>query len=396
MKPLWSRLFIIMLLVVAVLPACALAHTKGITLSQFGLLDVSLTGNVAYVNFDNPSKVNFDKVGDRHEKGFNLTSFDVAITGETFQFPLKFAFFGAFEQDAFGIEEAFFFFHKLEAFAPFLSNFQATVGQFRVKFGQFNQVHDHEWFLADPPLVHTKFLGVDGVHLLGAELTYQLPVPQFVQFSISAQSPGALGEFPPAAEGVPPTFATKKADNIVVFPRVETFLDLTDASSLALGISGAIGRNKEKSDDRTHLVGLDVLYRWKPGTRPGWPYVRWLTEAIWAIRENPLVVAGERKGLRVESDVVGGFFTELGYRFSYRWQVTGRVDYVGIPKGEEDEHLRLTAGLRYYLNPVAKLNFQYEYSAPSGRDEPYHAFIIQLNIGLGTVTPGVGRFFETF
>jgi hypothetical protein len=205
-----------------------------------------------------------------------------------------------------------------------------------------------------------------------------------------------LGEFPSAAEGTLPTFATKTADNIVVFPRVETFFDLTDASNLALGVSGAIGRNKEHSDDRTHLIGLDVLYRWKPGTRPGWPYVRWLTEAIWAIRENPLVVAGANKGLQVESDVVGGFFSELGYRFSYRWQVTGRVDYVGIPKGHEDQHLRLTAGLRYYLNPVAKLNFQYEYSAPSGRDEPYHAFIIQLNIGLGTVTPGVGRFFETF
>ena len=94
--------------------------------------------------------------------------------------------------------------------------------------------------------------------------------------------------------------------------------------------------------------------------------------------------------------MVGGFFSELGYRFTYRWQVTGRVDYEGIPKGEEDKQLRLTGALRYYLNPVAKINLQYEYGAPSGQDRFYHAFFVQLNIGIGTVTPGVGKFLDPF
>ncbi len=394
MKTTWAKLVLIGLLLAWVAPDNAFAHTKGITLSRFGLIDVSLQGNIAYVNFDNPSKVDFDKIGDRHEKGLNLTSFDLSLTGETPQFPLKYALFETFEQEGASIEEAFLFFHKLEVFSPALSNFQATVGQFRVKFGQFNQIHDHEWFLTDPPLIHTKFLGVDGVHLLGAELTYQLPISQFVQLSLSAQTPGASGEFPSAAKGAPPTFALTSANDFVLFPRVETFFDLTDNSDLAFGASGAIGRNKAGSDDRTYLAGLDILYRWKPGTHPGWPYLRWLTEAIWAFRENPVVVAGANKGLQVDSDVVGGFFSELGYRFSEHWQVTGRVDYVGIPQGHEDPHLRLTSALRYYLNPVAKLNFQYEYSARSGRDAAYNAFFIQLNVGLGTVTPGVGKFLE--
>ncbi len=373
----------------------ASAHTKGLTLSRFGLIDVSLQANVAYATFSDPKKVDFDKIGDRHSKGFNLTSFDLSLSGQTPEFPLKYALFLTFEQDKASIEEAFLFFHKLEEFSPWLSDFQATVGQFRAKFGQFNQIHDHEWFLADPPLVHTKFLGVDGVHLLGTEVTYQVPIPYFLQFSLSIQSKGALDGFPAATSSTPPTFALRTADDVVVFPRVETFFDLTDNTDLSLGTSGAIGRNKPTSSDRTYLIGGDVMLRWKSGAAP-WPYIRWLTEAIWAVRDNPIVQAGANKGLQMNSDVVGGAFSELGYRFSQHWQLTGRVDYVGIPKGNEDRDLRLTGGLRYLITSVAKIGLQYEYNAASGRDKPYSAVFVQFNVGLGTVTPGVGKFLDPF
>ena len=371
------------------------AHTKGLTLSRFGLIDVSLQANVDYVNFSDPKRVDFDKIGDRQQKGFNLTSFDLSLTGETAEFPLKFAMFLTFEQDRASIEEAFLFFHKLGEFSPWLSDFQMTVGQFRVKFGQLNQIHDHEWFLDDMPLSHVKFLGPDGVHLLGAEVTYQPPISPFIQFSLAVQSKGALDRYPAATPSTPPTFALQTADDLVVFPRVETFFDLTDNADLSLGASGAIGKNKPKSEDRTYLIGGDVLYRWKSGAQ-AYPYIRWLTEGIWAVRKDPIVVAGAHKGLQMGSDVVGGAFTELGYRFSRHWQVTGRFEYVGIPKGNEDEDLRVTGGLRYLLTSVAKIGVQYEYHAQSGRDLPYHAVFVQFNVGLGTVTPGVGKFLDPY
>src|SRR5262245_5580359 len=188
----------------------AAAHTKGLTLSRFGLIDVSLTGNVDYAIFSNPDKVDFDKIGDRSNPGFNLTSFDVSLTGELPEFPLKLALFAAFEQTGASIEEAFFFFHKLGEFTPLLKDFQATVGQFRVKFGQFNQIHDHEWFLEDSPLIHTKFLGADGVHLVGAEVTYQIPIPQFVQLALAVQSRGAEDGWPAPTDNTPPTYALQK------------------------------------------------------------------------------------------------------------------------------------------------------------------------------------------
>ena len=371
------------------------AHTKGLTLSRFGLIDVSLQANVDYVAFSDPKRVDFDKIGDRQQKGFNLTSFDLSLSGETPEFPLKFAMFLTFTQDTASIEEAFLFFHKLGEFSPVLSDFQATVGQFRAKFGQLNQIHDHEWFLDDMPLIHVKFLGPDGVHLLGAEVTYQPPISPFIQFSLSAQSKGALDGYPAATSSTPPTFALQSAAEVVVFPRVETFFDVSDSADLSLGVSGAIGKNKPNSDDRTYLIGGDVLYRWKSGAQ-AYPYIRWLTEGIWAIRQDPIITAGANKGLQRGDDVVGGFFTEVGYRFSRHWQVTGRFDYVGIPKGNEDEGLRVSTGLRYLLTSVAKIGIQYEYSGQSGRDLPYHAVFIQFNVGLGTVTPGVGKFLDPY
>ena len=135
------------------------------------------------------------------------------------------------------------------------------------------------------------------------------------------------------------------------------------------------------------------MFRWKSGAQ-SWPYIRWLTEGIWAFRDNPIVTAGANKGQQVNSDVVGGFFSELGYRFTRHWQVTGRVDYIGIPKGNEDSYLRLTGGLRFLITSVAKLGVQYDYSFPSGRDPAYSAVFFQLSVGLGTVTPGVGKFLD--
>jgi hypothetical protein len=49
------------------------AHTKGLTLSRFGLIDVSLQANVDYVTFSDPKKIDFDKIGDRQQKGLRCS-----------------------------------------------------------------------------------------------------------------------------------------------------------------------------------------------------------------------------------------------------------------------------------------------------------------------------------
>src|SRR5438445_5999512 len=121
---------VIGLLVILAWSPDAGAHTKGLTLSRFGLIDVSLQANVDYVNFSDPKRVDFDKIGDRQQKGFNLTSFDLSLTGETAEFPLKFAMFLTFEQYRASIEEAFLFIYMLGDLCLWLHRLPDQEGQF--------------------------------------------------------------------------------------------------------------------------------------------------------------------------------------------------------------------------------------------------------------------------
>jgi hypothetical protein len=376
------------------------AHTKGISLSRYGLIDISWTGNVAYVNFsDYKEGFNPFKIGDRHERGLNLTSFDLSLSQDVYQYNAKWALFLAFERDAAGIEEAFILFHKLPAYLQF------KIGNFRANFGKINQYHDHEWIFADPPLITTFLLGVDGIHNIGVELNFQPPTPIFTEFSVDImRGPFDFFTFEPDTD---PIFGGGSFDDYIVLGRATTFFDLTEHSNLEIGASLGGGRNKEGTNDQTIIYGFDWTYQYKP--RAFNPYLRWTTEFYWANRENPRIFRFDRTRptectsdpllcsfIFEGNDTVGGIYTEINYRFSYLFDVNFRFDYVGIPQGEEDRQQRFTVGLRHFFNPVSRVNFQYEYNAESGQDKAYSTFIVQFNIGGGTVTPGLGKFYNLF
>lgn len=406
----------------------AFAHTKGISLSRYGLVDVSWTGNIVYGNFSEYNEgFNPLKLGDRQFRGLTLTSFDVSFTQDCFilyaNFPCKWALFTAWEQDAAAIEEAFILFHKMPAYL------QGKIGIHRVNFAKLNQYHDHEWAFADPPLITTFFLGVDGVHNVGAELNWQPPTPFFTELSASlVRAP--VGDFERTFPGqVDKVAGGSDANKFVLFNRATTFFDLTLNSNLELGGSFAMGKNKSETmnftspsgsdfisnpsslsidlDDRTYLYGGDFTFQWKP--RPYAPYVRWTSEFLWGRRENPVILSLDRtaRGVGVDldtqitrtimdSDTVGGMYSELVYRLTYYWEVDGRLDFVGMPVGHEDRQLRYTGSLRYYINPVSRISFQYSYTDNSGLDKGYGTYYLQYNIGGGTVTPGVGKFYNLF
>lgn len=390
------------------------AHTKGVSLSRYGLVDVSWTGNLAYAYFsDYETGFNPLKLGERHFAGLNFTSFDLSFTQDAYQFPLKWGLFTAWGPNEVGIEEAFVLFHKLPA------QLQFKTGIFRVNFGKINQYHDHEWAFADPPLISTLFLGSDGIHNVGAELNWQPPTPFFSEFTLSAMH-NPFGNFSATIPGIIDVVssATDLRD-FSLFGRGIGYLDINDESNIEFGISGSVGRNKAggindimnpqnintNPNDLTTLGGLDFTYIYKP--QPFAPYVRWTTEFMFASRNNPIVTTYDRK-LRgkpldeqfnrsiMPSDVVGGIYSELNYRFHYNWDTGLRFDYVGLPAGNEDSQMRLTGSVKYYINPVSRINLQYEYTAKSGVDTPYHTVFLQFNIGGGTVTPGIGKFYTLF
>lgn len=411
------RTLLLVLVLHSAVQEAAEAHTKGITLSRYGLVDISWTGNVALAAYsDYYNGFNATKLGTRHFTGLNFTSFDVSFTQEVYQFPAKFGLFTAWGPTGVGIEEGFLLFHKLPYWL------QLKTGIFRVNFTKLNQYHDHEWAFADPPLITTLLLGVDGVHTPGIELNWQPDTPVFTEGSLSLMR-GAVGGFGRTFPGnVDIVSGDEDFRDFSVWSRGTTFLDVNEDTNVEFGVSGAAGRNKPLgvtpdlanplgivagNGDMTYMGGLDMTWTYKPA--PFSPYIRWTSEYLMAARTNPVVLNVDRgkqqdgKPLEEQltrtlasSDVVGGMYSELNYRFHYNWDASARMDMVGLPVGAEDPQTRFTSSLRYFMNPVSRLGLQHSYNLGSGTDRPYHTAMLQLNVGGGTVTPGIGKFYTLF
>ncbi len=437
---LYLGLGILFMIPTLVLTRPAEAHVKGVTLSQYGLIDMSLNINLMYANMTHYAEgYNQDVVGSSIPRGFTLKSSDLSLSAELFQFPAKFALFLTTTETGVTIEETFVYFHKMPL------NTSLKAGVFRSNFGKLNPVHDHEWNFATPPIVTNMMLGEDGIHKLGMELTWQPPLETFVELSLdvqNAQMPGDFGNvnrFPSFVRPADPLHHGGDSDQtdtnkFIIIPKISSVIGISDATTWEPGISMAIGNNKNQGmianaianggcpscsiDDKTTLIDLESTLFWKPPTSPIFPNVRWTVEGIMAKRDNPIINQKDptnygmltSTGIAGKSDTVWGLYTEASYRYAYRHELATRFDYVA-PSSEdyvdpanpgltglkqEDSHVRYTAAYRYYVSPVARWTFEYDHLNASGLQQDSDIFIVQLNMGLGTVTPGVGKFLTLF
>jgi hypothetical protein len=400
---------------------------------------MSLNINLMYANMTHYAEgYNQDVVGGSIPRGFTLKSADMSFSGELFQFPAKFALFITGAESGSSIEESFVYFHKM----PF--NMALKAGIFRSNIGKINPVHDHEWNFATPPIITNIMLGEDGIHKLGMELTWQPPLETFVEFSLDVQNAQLQGDFgnvnrfstftrPADSRNNSADDGGTDTNKFIIIPKVSGMIGINDATSWEPGISAAFGNNKNQAmidalpcaptcearvDDKTTLIDLESTLFWKPPTSPIFPNVRWTVEGILAKRENPIINQKDPNnygmltptGVTGKSDTIWGLYTEASYRYAYRHELAARFDYVA-PSSEdyidpanptltgskqEDSHVRYTAAYRYYVSPVARWTFEYDHLNASGLQQDSDIFIVQLNMGLGTVTPGVGKFLTLF
>lgn len=411
------------------------AHVKGVTLSQYGLIDMSLNINLMYANMTHYAEgYNQDVVGGSIPRGFTLKSADLSFSAELFQFPAKFALFITGAESGSSIEESFVYFHKM----PF--NLALKAGIFRSNIGKINPVHDHEWNFATPPIITNIMLGEDGIHKLGMELTWQPPIETFVEFSLDVQNAQLQGDFgnvnrfstfvrPIDTRNNAADDAGTDTNQFVIIPKISSVIGINDAMTWEPGISGAFGNNKNADmiaasgctecnpDDKTTLIDLESTLFWKPPTSPIFPNVRWTIEGILAKRDHPIINQKDLNNygmftstaLPGKSDTLWGAYTEASYRYAYRHELAARLDYVApssqdyvdpassqIIGKQEDSHVRYAAAYRYYVSPVARWTFEYDHLNASGLQQDSDILIVQLNMGLGTVTPGVGKFLTLF
>lgn len=148
--------------------------------------------------------------------------------------------------------------------------FQAKFGQMRNRFGYSNQIHEHDLPWVDRPNVLRNFFGEEGLAEKGVEVTIVPPLPFYLE--------GLVGVFDGDNEDA---FGRGSLRSPLVTGRLRTFLELSDASAVQIGVSAATGETSEGY--RSTVFGADARYKYRP---EGWlhPLVTITGEALYSLR----------------------------------------------------------------------------------------------------------------
>jgi hypothetical protein len=258
-------------------------------------------------------------------------------------------------------------------------NLQVKVGQMYAAFGRQNPQHPHQWAFVDLPIILSRTFGPEGLRNPGAQISYLVPTPFFLEASLglfNGQSDQAFSFRNPGvadALGVDRVHGRETTDrnlrspgDLVYVPRLSTSFDLTDNQTLVLGTSGAFGPNDTGSHERTEIYGVDAYWKWKPAkSHLGFPFVSFQTEGLYqrfGAAADPLAPTP----LPSENLRDWGFYSQVLWGFHERWVAGLRGEYASGNSGGFDsndpfrnERTRISPNLTWYPSEFSKIRLQY-------------------------------------
>ena len=313
------------------------------------LPDISLIGSFAAAYFSK------DPVGDTgadpSKTGFNLQEIEVAFQSVIDPY-LRADVMLAFGENKVELEEGYF------TTLALLKGLQMRGGKIRLPFGRQNQKHTENWDFADNNLANKYFLGPDGLKELGAEISYLVPTPFFLQLQ---------GTFSNGDNDT--SFGRLRRHDFLYEGRATTSFDISENTSILIGTSAAFGFNKSFEGAQTKIYGGDFLFKWKPKS---YRSVVWQSEYLMRSLED---APGSRR-----SD--GGFYSYIDYQFLKRWHAGVRYDQVGVPNALVAREFRITPALTFNPTEFSRVRAQYECDKVSGMKVANAAFL-QLEFSMG-------------
>jgi hypothetical protein len=256
-------------------------------------------------------------------KGFGLQEVEIAAQSAIDPYLEGAVFLTIPNLEGIEVEEAFLVTTSLPL------NLQLKAGSFRSQVGRNNTQHLHMQSVTRRPLMTALLFGADGFRGPGAQASVLLPSPWFATLYLEG-----FGLQAPADPATVATFGGggRGPRNLTAAAVLEQYWDLTEATSLLLGLNFATGRlfdcaganpcdPEAIAAPRSYLYGGDLYLKWKPANVAAtYGSVQWTTEVFFRS------VAG---GGATE----GAGYTEPVVQFARRWFVGGRFDLVGLPAG---------------------------------------------------------------
>ena len=261
--------------------------------------------------------------------------------------------FLSFTPDGAEVEEAYLTTLGLPA------GLQVRAGKLFAPFGRQNQQHAHVWDFVDRPLALARLLGGDALKGPGLDVAWLAPTPWFAELHIAYQA-------------LTPAFEVHSRNAGVA--RLVQFFDVGEASTLGLGVSGALLQEQQSGASR-EIYGADVYLKIRPlsarsyAALQGEVLARRLTGAVGAADEPP-----------EDSGTLWGGYVQAIWRDGPYFAYGARYERAPAVQGGPEHRVSAIAG--WLPSEFQRIRLQLSYDRlPGGQDGLEAILHFEFSIG---------------
>lgn len=233
------------------------------------------------------------------------------------------------------------------------------LGKYRVDFGKFNMVHPHAWPFISQPLSQARFLGEDGLNDLGLSASMLLPTGDvYTKLTVDLLRGNAVRGTVGLIDttGAKPFYANSA--------RLTSFLSLTDASDLELGLSGYTGIHDPYYRYRFWYANFDFKYKYRPSM-----YTSLVVQGEYLYNTR---AAGQTPAGELYVNAIGepatqtltssGLYIYADYQFFKLWSIGARYDWSQSPYSRADRASGAAVFAGYYpVEETLGVRCEYQY-----------------------------------
>lgn len=243
---------------------------------------------------------------------------------------------------------------------------QFALGKFKPHFTKVNQLHPHAFSFVEFPVMIKNYFGDEGLFMEGISGSWLIPNPWDFYQELNVEVGRTLAG---------PTLDNGTKNNLLVTGHLKNFFDLTDNSTLEIGLSGLVG--PDSLDNKTTMAGGDLTFKWKPVQFNTYQSFTWQSE----------IISTKAKLFTDENYNSIGAYSYMEYQIAKLWFVGARYDYsnYGLDKDKTDKAISLLLRLQPTEFSIMALEFQHNQNLDKiNGDSNYNQVMFRLIFGIGT------------